>query len=1024
MANKEITALSSVNDRFDAAQELQSAKNELSTWIDDYRNDPNSPRDIFQGIDYGVFLTIGMINTQARAIAAQYDYIAYGSRKFDDPNTEALEIQIGGDDFFIRGDGIEPGSPPQAPSIEDGFLQLNDIQLGDYSDSGFNSNTAPDSTPQLSSNPGQLITPAVENNMLSSGIQEFSSGIVPAPEYLNSISTLPDQTINNDTSLGIPVTAQPSAGTPVENRNLPLGGTLAQPAADIGIPSTSNQSYTLPVVGNSDDLVDTSNSTGAPVTGGLSNNDDQGGVTGTGINSGFVDTSTLDGVLDASGSNIEREPVGNLNNDPLEPFGGSGEQVDVSQYAKPAEISNSLYEENIVDLPILPNVLHKYTNWTYNVSWYMLDTESHESIVRNGGITNPGRELRNLLMRSGSTGRAGVMGQNGDYYIENLRFTTIFGQNSQTTKSSNNFDIRFEVVEPYGVAFLSELIQLAQANGIADQFDIPYMLEIKFKGYDDYGNVVNHIPGSGPKYIPIKIINITFKIVSGATVYSVQAVPYAHSPLQNQWNAFIHESISIKGSTFEELMGSLFEYLNNSEKTKAEEQSRTPDEFKFIIHDNDLKSSKVGFVHDTRGQAAQIDRLSMTSGEDTKEFVQITGGSTLKSAVQAIASATDFGARFNTVGQPESNADNNKKPFRLLKIVPVVTKLNKYNTSTKQYSKTIVYKIETQKMYGFVLPDMPGAKPTQRGWQKEYNWIFTGKNQDIVDFEADYNIQYFNIRNSYVTSKGKVSGTPSANSFHLPDDGITRTDAGGKVYSPAIVTASNSLSDSVQNSFRGAAHQLAADHMDNVLNNPGADMISINLKIIGDPDWIAQDKSILPTIDASSGNARIVNGSVAIDNHDVFFMLRFKTPRDYDPEKGLMKIDTEQTFVQGLYRVISIDSNFYDGKFEQTLKAIRVQDQVSNDPANIPNLTRGYRGIGWKSDSRDTSTSGTAPKPSSNVQVWDRLAEQRAEASSEITAFGYRNFPSAPFHPLQASEEAEEFFNNNNQGSNFPDIEN
>lgn len=1001
--------MSSVEDRAEAAQQLQSAYRDLDQWEEDFRNDPNSPRDVFEGVDYGILLTYGMYSDQARLISNQYDYIDWGQPEFDNPNTSVLETQIGGDTFFIRGTGIDR-TYSISPSVEDGLTELSKTQLGDYS--GFSEYTDPgsistDSTlPQLPSRPSDLISPSIQNDIPSSGVEELASGIVPRPEYLNSVSTLPGQTTNNDTSLGIPGGTISNVG----NRNPTQGGTLAQPAGRTGIPGISNESYTPPVVGNSDDIGDLEYGTAAPVTGGLSNNDDQGGVTGTGIDSGYVDTSTIDGVLDASGDNVEREDVGE--GDPAGTPGSSDQaDVNVSQFAKPGDNGNSLYEENIADLPILPNVLHKYTNWTYNVSWYMLDPESHESIVRNGGITNPGRELRNLMMRSGSTGRAGVLGQNGDYYIENLRFTTIFGQNSQTTKSSNNFDIRFEVVEPYGVAFLSELIQLAQANGIADHFDIPYLLEIKFKGYDDYGNIINDIPGSGPKYIPLKIINITFKIVSGATVYSVQAVPYAHSPLQNQWNAFIHESISIKGSTFEELMSSLFEYLNNSEKTKAEEQSRTPDEYKFIIHDNDLKSSKVGFVHNTQGQAAQIDRLSMSGGEDTKEFVQITGGSTLKSAVQAIAAATDFGARFNTVGQPESNADNNKKPFRLLKIVPVVTKLNEYNTSTKQYSKTVVYKIETQKMYGFVLPDMPGAKPTQRGWQKEYNWIFTGKNQDIVDFEADYNIQYFNIRNSYVSSKGKVTGTPSANSSQLPDDGITRTDAGGKVYSPAIVTASSPLSDSVQNSFRGAAHQLAADHMDNVLNNPGADMISINLKIIGDPDWIAQDKSILPTIDASSGNARIVNGSVAIDNHDVFFMLRFKTPRDYDPEKGLMKIDTEQTFVQGLYRVISIDSNFYDGKFEQNLKAIRVQDQVSNDPANIPNLTRGYRGIGWKSDSRDNSTnSTTAPKPSPNVQVWDRLAEQRAEASAEITAFGYRNAPSAPFRTQEPSQETQDFF--------------
>ncbi len=137
---------------------------------------------------------------------------------------------------------------------------------------------------------------------------------------------------------------------------------------------------------------------------------------------------------------------------------------------------------------------------------------------------------------------------------------------------------------------------------------------------------------------------------------------------------------------------------------------------------------------------------------------------------------------------------------------------------------------------------------------------------------------------------------------------------------------------------------------------------------------LRKNKSILPSVDSSSGNDRTVNGSIAIDNHDVFFMLRFKTPRDYDANQGLMQIETEQTFVQGLYRVITCESNFYDGKFEQTLKAIRVQDQVSNDPANIPELTRGYTGLSADNNMRDdTNASNTdntrfKSNPSATVQ--------------------------------------------------------
>lgn len=69
-------------------------------------------------------------------------------------------------------------------------------------------------------------------------------------------------------------------------------------------------------------------------------------------------------------------------------------------------------------------------------------------------------------------------------------------------------------------------------------------------------------------------------------------------------------------------------------------------------------------------------------------------------------------------------------------------------------------------------------------------------------------------------------------------------------------------------------------------------------------------------------------------------MLKFKTPRDYNSQTGLMQMTTDQTFIQGLYRVISCESIFENGQFTQQLAMIRVQNQVSNDPGNIPNITK------------------------------------------------------------------------------------
>jgi hypothetical protein len=928
VAKKQITDRSSSADRAQAASELRQAINEFWAWFENAKVDPNTPRDVFEGVDYGPMITSSDIDRQKQIIAQKYDYVEFGN--ISQPGTSStdagLSLEVGADTLFVPGFGEDPDT------LSSSFKPAPEISFND--DAGI---------PPLSGNsqaglvPGQFDPAATEqrfptdrNDVQSfdaSGGESFSSDSIGFPS-IDRVSDTPRGSeftsgtgISRPNATGSSPVSFPGTGSNnglVSTPNL-VGVNDGDPRGRNQIPTTvgsfsNDDNVSIGTSGFADSAVVGTNGTSTEV------NTDEGQT---------VDTGRSDGELSSRFDQKGTTPASNISDSDTVKVGVLG-QSDLP-------VGTGLYEINPADLAIRPNVLHNYVNWTYNVSMYMLDTDTFGSITANGGVTNPAAELKNLLIRSGGTGRKGILGEKKDYHIDNFRFTSIVGQNSQGAKSSNNFDISFDIYEPYGVAFLAELVQLAYSKGIEDHFEVPYLMEVKFNGYDSSGNPVPNIPGSGPKYIPIKIIDIKFSITSAATVYHIRAVPYAHIPLQDQHDAFIRDSISLTGETFDDLIISLRKHMNQAEQNKAKEEQRHADTYEFLISDNDLRNSKVGFTHLTQGQVVDVARQGMTG--ETNEAVQINANSTIKSAIQAIANATDFGAKYNTTGQPESNHGNENLPYRLIKVIPVVTNLGPYNTSTMRYRKTVTFKIETQKMYGFIAPGMPSAGAQTRGWQKEYNWIFTGKNQDIIDFQADYNIQYYQIRNSFVDQKGKVTGTVSNPSQSLGFSNLSRTEGGGFTFNPAVRTTSQPVTDQIYNSYRGAGHQQASDNMDNVLNNPGADMIVVNLQIIGDPDWIPQDRSVLPKGIGVSGTARIVGGSIAVDSHDTFIMLKFRTPRDYNPESGLMQIDTEQTFVQGLYRVITLESVFEGGRFMQNLKMIRVQNQVSNDASNIPSLT-------------------------------------------------------------------------------------
>lgn len=886
MSKKSITAASSAQDRARAAEELRAAQDELAAWFEARKLDPTTSREIFEGVDYGPFITLSDIEAEGRKIAQKFDYVDYGSGGLS-ANTGGNAVVMGSNEFFVPGFG----------SNADTLAVPNNTRVSrNADDSPMAAVPVPTGSGAL---PGNTSSPPSDSKIYGNGASGSSDRFAPAP---NSVD--------------------------------PAG------RASDTVPNANN------ISGSPDERAAAANTVGATAT--ASSDDDSGKDIAGGGSTAGSNTPSRDNTQPVTAPTSEgRVDLPNGETFVTSSKTGSPGTVDVGKYGQNTGINAG--ESNPKEVAIRPNVLHGYNNWTYNIALYMLTPAQHNALVDSGQVTP--ETLRHLLIKSGGTGGRGVLGSRKDYHIENLRFTSVMGQNSRTTKSSNNFDLGFDIVEPYGVAFLAELVQAASRIGIEDHLDTAYLLEIKFSGYDDKGTPFSAVPGSGPKYIPIKLINMTFKINSAATIYTVTAVPYAHSPLQDKSEAYVPEGISLSGSTFDLVIANLMAHMNDSEKTKAAEAGREPNSYFSEVFDQDLRNSKL---------AVTPELPKITFGNSGDETIQIAAGSTLKDAIQTIALHTEFGAKYNTTGTEASAAGNENKTFRLPKVIPMV-KLGKYNPTSRLYTKKITYKIETEKRVGYDVDGMPAARAESRGWAKEYNWIFTGKNQDIVDFNAEYNLQYFYIKSNNVIDKGRTSGVPDSAVEFAPgpttllqrDNSTTviQTPAGpksvrtgGNTQKPAVVSA-NALGTgtNVANPIKGLAYQMAADHMDNVLNNPNGDMVVVDLTIIGDPDWIPQDASILPHGSAASTDGIVDrHGSIAIDAWPPLLALNFRTPRDYDMISGLMRIDTDQTFVQGKYQVITVTSTFTDGKFEQSLKCVRLQNQDSNDASKLPDLSIGY----------------------------------------------------------------------------------
>jgi hypothetical protein len=127
-----------------------------------------------------------------------------------------------------------------------------------------------------------------------------------------------------------------------------------------------------------------------------------------------------------------------------------------------------------------------------------------------------------------------------------------------------------------------------------------------------------------------------------------------------------------------------------------------------------------------------------------------------------------------------------------------------------------------------------------------------------------------------------------------------------------------------------------------------ADMLSVQLKILGDPQFIKQDDAFYtPSVATTSADLRLTpNGSLRTDYQEIYVKVLFRTPVDIDESTGMMDFGTNYrtSVFSGLYKVLTITSEFRNGQFTQTLDLIRLPYQPMYDYATQPKTATNQRG--------------------------------------------------------------------------------
>jgi hypothetical protein len=656
-----------------------------------------------------------------------------------------------------------------------------------------------------------------------------------------------------------------------------------------------------------------------------------------------------------------------------------------------------------VEINPRPNELNQFTSHTYNLALYMLNSKSYVNLLT--APSSPRAVLNDslLLMRSGGVGNEGrdsALEQQADFsdqfFIDNLQLNSISVGPSKTKQNTNVTDITFTITEPRGVTLLEKL-QTAAALTLASTKEryihTPYLLEIKFKGYDENGQPMT--AKSTPKYIPIKITEMDFDVTASGTEYTVRAMPFAHS-LFGQINSTIPMNIELTagtignifsdgiksftvqpeqritaededgvsettipekvkyGDSFKTLGEALTDYQRKRTQPTVKNNKVQKDDKTFYNEEQEVPAAAEGYDTYSFTLATEIAnaRLNVDAIFDALDTPTPTGqkkddGKANKSQFQAYAASfgagvsldkdrktfkinagTDVTKLLNLVIMHSDYMDKNIDEkisaatsegvgIKWFKIKPIIKSAEGpgkgFDGKDGRYKYHIEYVVEPSVIYYQDFPWAPKSKPKGGGYHKVYDYIFSGKNTEVLSFDLKF-------RTAYMEAMTAGTGRPFSNKN------------ADNTFAPLTKEQPQSAEGNTVNGKDSLTRARAKDLFSNIMSD-GVDMVDLNLGIIGDPaylttsDYYWQDKV---RKGEQYTSAFMPDGTINFELSQPFVQVNLKTPVDYDEITGLANPNTAtNSSFSGVYMVTSIESTFSGGQFQQKIVGIRAPMQVT-----------------------------------------------------------------------------------------------
>jgi hypothetical protein len=372
---------------------------------------------------------------------------------------------------------------------------------------------------------------------------------------------------------------------------------------------------------------------------------------------------------------------------------------------------------------------------------------------------------------------------------------------------------------------------------------------------------------------------------------------------------------------------------------------------------NDLGKAKLGFSETRKGDSA-AGKDNKVWDPEKKVFVRANNFIDPETGDYRFSQDTDI---MNAISQVILNSDFVKTTLGADKLTKegyrtwfrIDTQV--YHTSPTQNAtgvkaKLIVYRVVTYQVHASKLlpPNVkaPGFPELKKQAVKEYNYIYTGKNVDIINFNLDFKVGFAAVMGAAKLGAtqdaqlaSNASGAEEKNKSEqkpMPSGNPVEKKPGVNPTQVKYIGTNFKTDKRGGGGLEDESTRIARMFHDALTS--GADMIALDLKIIGDPYFIAQSGQGNYTSQQTEFGNLNADGSVNYQNGEVDILVNFRTPVDINQTTGLYDFGKSSKSApvlswSGLYQVINVTSSFAGGQFTQTLTGTRRPSQELSTPA-------------------------------------------------------------------------------------------